>query len=152
LLGIFITRGPPNFGRLEPTCVASLGLGLVGAVIGVIADGTKSLIRRARKKAERASAEQEKSRKDKADKERAEREQAEGAKASERKKRTRPWYEVLGVAEDASADVVTRAYRALIAQYHPDKVSGLGEEFQQIAEKRSREINNAYAAFKAARK
>ena len=118
-------------------------------------------------KAERAQREREKVQKDKAEKEKAERENAERARAgqekaqkdkAEREKteraRTRggsSWYEVLGVAEDASSEEVRRAYRALIAQYHPDKVSGLGEEFQEIAEKKSREINNAYAAYKKAR-
>jgi len=29
-------------------------------------------------------------------------------------------------------------------KYHPDKVSHLGEEFQQIAKEKSQEINRAY--------
>ncbi len=53
--------------------------------------------------------------------------------------------------QNASDKDVTSAYRALISKYHPDKVSGLGDEFQQIAERKSREINNAYAAYKQQR-
>lgn len=37
-----------------------------------------------------------------------------------------------------------KAYRALSMQYHPDKVRHLGEEFQQVAEEKMKEINNAY--------
>jgi DnaJ-class molecular chaperone len=32
----------------------------------------------------------------------------------------------------------------LAGQYHPDKVSHLGEEFRQLAEKRFKEIQVAY--------
>ena len=32
----------------------------------------------------------------------------------------RDYYEVLGVARDATADEIRRAYRRLARQYHPD--------------------------------
>ncbi|MBW2370274.1 MAG: DnaJ domain-containing protein [Deltaproteobacteria bacterium] len=51
---------------------------------------------------------------------------------------------VLGLATDASAKEIRQAYRRLANQYHPDKVVHLGEEFQQLAEKRFKEIQEAY--------
>lgn len=41
-------------------------------------------------------------------------------------------------------DEVKRAYRELIKQYHPDKVSGLGIEIKKLAEAKTKEINTAY--------
>ncbi|HET7931477.1 MAG TPA: J domain-containing protein [Rhodanobacteraceae bacterium] len=59
---------------------------------------------------------------------------------------TKPWYEVLQVPTYASLDDVKQAYRRRIAEYHPDKTSGLGEDLRALAEQKSREINAAYAA------
>jgi hypothetical protein len=51
---------------------------------------------------------------------------------------------VLGVHPNASIDEIKQAYRHLAMQYHPDKVSHLGEEFRVLAESRFREIQEAY--------
>jgi DnaJ like chaperone protein len=53
-------------------------------------------------------------------------------------------YTVLGVQPGSSRDVVQKAYRELAARYHPDKVSHLGEEFIQLANRKFTEIQNAY--------
>ncbi len=53
-------------------------------------------------------------------------------------------YRELGLAEDASDAEVDRAWRRLIAQYHPDKLAGAAEELRRQAEARSRAINAAY--------
>lgn len=53
-------------------------------------------------------------------------------------------YKVLGVSKEASIDEIKRAYRKLAAKYHPDKVNHLGEEFKGLAEKRFKEIQEAY--------
>jgi hypothetical protein len=37
-------------------------------------------------------------------------------------------------------------YRAMIAQYHPDKVNTLADEFKELAVKKSKEINEKYEA------
>jgi curved DNA-binding protein CbpA len=39
---------------------------------------------------------------------------------------------------------VDRAYRRLIAQYHPDRLTGAAEELRHQAEGKAREINAAY--------
>lgn len=53
-------------------------------------------------------------------------------------------HEVLGVSPQSTPDEIKQAYRRLAGQYHPDKVSHLGEEFKQLAEKRFKEIQDAY--------
>jgi len=61
---------------------------------------------------------------------------------------TRKHADVLGLGESGTAADVKRAYRELLAKYHPDKVSHLGVEFQHIAEKKTREIIVAYEFFR----
>jgi len=56
----------------------------------------------------------------------------------------------LGLSEDASAEVIKKAWRKLSIENHPDKVAHLGEEFRNIAEQRMREINAAYETLKDA--
>lgn len=60
-------------------------------------------------------------------------------------------YKVLGIEHTASDDEVKKAYRRLAMKYHPDKVSGLGEEQKKNAEAQFREINEAYERIKAER-
>lgn len=54
------------------------------------------------------------------------------------------WSVVLGVSAESSLDEIKAAYRKKMSLYHPDKVSGLGHEFDALAEKMSKEINVAY--------
>ncbi len=53
-------------------------------------------------------------------------------------------YQVLGLRKGAPIGEVKKAYRELAAKYHPDKVSHLGDEFRALAERRFKEINEAY--------
>jgi DnaJ like chaperone protein len=71
--------------------------------------------------------------------------------ATRRVTTTRCWHEVLEVSETASIEEIRAAYRAKIGQYHPDRVTGLGAEFREIAERRSKEINVAYGEAQKAR-
>ncbi len=57
-------------------------------------------------------------------------------------------YTVLGVGRNASADEIKKAYRRLVNTYHPDKVSHMGEEFKELAEKKFKEIQEAYQQLK----
>ncbi len=61
-------------------------------------------------------------------------------------------YRVFGLTAEASDAEVDLAYRRLISQYHPDKLSGAAPELHKQAEAKSREINTAYDRIKAARK
>ena len=51
----------------------------------------------------------------------------------------RDYYEILGIARDADADAIKKAYRKLALQYHPDKNDGSKE-----AEERFKEATEAY--------
>lgn len=55
------------------------------------------------------------------------------------------WYEILNVAPNASTAEIKHAYRMLVSQYHPDKVATLGDELKAVAERKSMQINVAYA-------
>nr|WP_225938038.1 J domain-containing protein [Myxococcus sp. RHSTA-1-4] len=51
---------------------------------------------------------------------------------------------LLGITRDTPLDEARRAFRALVAQYHPDKVAHLAPEFHALAERRTREILEAW--------
>ena len=51
----------------------------------------------------------------------------------------RDYYEILGIARDADADAIKKAYRKLAVQYHPDKNGGSKE-----AEEKFKEATEAY--------
>ena len=53
-------------------------------------------------------------------------------------------YAVLGLRDDASDGEIDRAYRRLIAQYHPDRLIGVADDLRLQAEDKAREINTAY--------
>ena len=57
-------------------------------------------------------------------------------------------YSVLGVGSDASPEEIKRAFRRLANKYHPDKVSHMGDEFRELAERRFKEIQEAYQKLK----
>ncbi|MFQ5847372.1 MAG: DUF1232 domain-containing protein [Candidatus Methylomirabilales bacterium] len=51
---------------------------------------------------------------------------------------------LLGVDRGASPEEIRTAYRRMVAQYHPDKVSHLGKEFQEMAHQKLIAIQQAY--------
>jgi uncharacterized membrane protein YkvA (DUF1232 family) len=67
-------------------------------------------------------------------------------RTSERAEGARPWnpYDVLGVKRGASRTEITRAYREQMKRYHPDRVNDLGEELQEVAHRKTLEIQRAY--------
>jgi len=63
----------------------------------------------------------------------------------ERKPRSKPlWWKVLEVTENASWDEITKSYRLLMSQTHPDKVQHLSKKLQNAAEREAKRINSAY--------
>ncbi len=57
-------------------------------------------------------------------------------------------YDILGVSPNASASDIRTAYQNLVRQYHPDRVASMPVEFQDVAERRTKEINAAYTQLK----
>ncbi len=57
-----------------------------------------------------------------------------------------PWnpHAVLGVPPGASPDLVIHAYRERLKEYHPDRVAGLGPELQELAHRKTLDIQRAY--------
>lgn len=56
------------------------------------------------------------------------------------------YLEVLELRHGASASEIKAAYRRLMQQYHPDRVAHLGKELRELAERKAKEINEAYDA------
>lgn len=57
-----------------------------------------------------------------------------------------PWFEVLCVEPDAPLDAIRTAFKRQMKLYHPDKVNGLGVELQELATRKTQEINAAWNA------
>lgn len=53
-------------------------------------------------------------------------------------------YAVLGLRPGATNEQIKEAYRLAAVRYHPDKVSHLGKEFQELAHQRFVAIQEAY--------
>ena len=53
-------------------------------------------------------------------------------------------YRILELDSSASDQEVKKAYRKMANKYHPDKVSHLGEDFQQAANQKFQKVNEAY--------
>jgi hypothetical protein len=73
-----------------------------------------------------------------------------GAQRQTNEEPPRLWWQVLGIPEGSTLDDVKLAYYTKIKQYHPDKVMGLGEEFQKLADDKTKEINEAFERAKRA--
>jgi len=65
-----------------------------------------------------------------------------------RSKTEEEYRQILGIDDDDSPENIRKKYKELIAKYHPDKVQHLGREFQEIAEKKTKEIMEAYDFFR----
>ncbi|HKL38066.1 MAG TPA: DnaJ domain-containing protein, partial [Bacteroidales bacterium] len=60
-------------------------------------------------------------------------------------------YRILEVDPSASNEEIKKAYRQMANKYHPDKVSHLGEDFQQAANEKFQKVNEAYEKIKKER-
>ncbi|NMO16754.1 J domain-containing protein [Pyxidicoccus fallax] len=58
-------------------------------------------------------------------------------------------YTLLGLSPQATFEEARAARNALLAQYHPDKVAGLGPKLREVAEAETKRINAAFASLQA---
>jgi DnaJ domain len=55
------------------------------------------------------------------------------------------WWTILEVSPDASANDIRRSYLRKIKQYHPDRLAGHASAVRELADRRSKTLNAAYA-------
>ena len=60
-------------------------------------------------------------------------------------------YQVLEINRNINNSEIKKAYMSKIKEYHPDKTASLGKEIQDLAEKKSKQINRAYEQIKKER-
>ena len=87
----------------------------------------------------RAAEERERKRREEERRER--KRQQERSEAEERQWKS--LYEILGVSINATDEEIIKAWRNELLKYHPDRLQHFGVEFQEMAEKRTKEINEA---------
>ena len=61
-------------------------------------------------------------------------------------------YRILEIDETANEEEVKKAFRKMANKYHPDKVSHLGKEMQDLAEEKFKAVNDAYQQIKEQQK
>ena len=61
-------------------------------------------------------------------------------------------FKILEIDRSASDEELKKAYRRMAMKYHPDKVSHLGEDFQNAAKEKFQKVNQAYENIKKERK
>ena len=63
-------------------------------------------------------------------------------------------YDLLGVKESDSLDVIKKKYLKVVRDYHPDKIQGKGlpEDFIEFANKKLKDFNEAYNEIKKNKK
>jgi len=55
---------------------------------------------------------------------------------------------ILDLDQDASSSEIKAAFKKKMSEYHPDKVSGLGDKLKQVAEEETKLLNIAYQSLK----
>jgi DnaJ-domain-containing protein 1 len=113
----------------------ALWAAVIAAIVLVLAAGLLLAVRSRRRQWERWRWEQ---------KHRSRSERTRGNTAPANDEQQSPWWQVLEISERSTFEEVKAAYRRKIKQYHPDKVTDLAREFQELADRKTKEINRAF--------
>jgi len=73
------------------------------------------------------------------------REKVKHAQVELKKSKRKDYYKILEVAKDAGEAEIKKAYRVMAVKWHPDKHQQAGEEAMQEAEKKFKDIGEAYS-------
>ena len=76
-----------------------------------------------------------------------EKEKSQDAPPNEKEKE-RHYARILGLKGKVTPDEIKEAYKSIIKQYHPDMTQKLGKEIQEVAERKSKELNEAFDYFR----
>jgi DnaJ-domain-containing protein 1 len=114
-----------------------VGCGLVGFVIMNAFIDNRRVKTQQREGSENANAERERTRKD---------------RSARKDDIPHTWWEILNVDKNATAEQIKEAFRKEISKYHPDRVEGLGIELRELADRKAKEVNGAYAVAKEQRR
>lgn len=60
-------------------------------------------------------------------------------------------YKILEIETNATEEEIKRAYRRMAVKYHPDKISHMGEEYQEAAKQKFQKVQEAYENIKKAK-
>ena len=61
-------------------------------------------------------------------------------------------YTILEVNSNSSLEQITASYKKKLKEYHPDRVSNLGKDIQELAHMKTVQINQAYKLIKENRR
>jgi DnaJ family protein C protein 7 len=75
----------------------------------------------------------------------------ENAKKEEKKAKKRDYYKILDLKPDANENDIRKAYKKLALKWHPDR-NNESDETKQMAEKKFRDISDAYSVLSDAKK
>jgi DnaJ like chaperone protein len=57
-------------------------------------------------------------------------------------------YKILEISSNSTIEEIKSAYKKKMMEYHPDRVSNLGQELKNLATKKSKEINESFNLIK----
>jgi len=76
---------------------------------------------------------------------------ADSKRQTEEKMTPEEAFAILKISKNASNDEIKAAYKERMKEYHPDRLENLGNELQELAKRKTQEINEAFTLIKKER-
>lgn len=150
---IYLCLGVIGLIFLIPQLIASAILGFIGAILGGIIIGLKELALFVFRKLLGlvGFGKPESYRQNESGGQRSKEQASSTSQANKERPSTQlDPYQILQLSPGADRKDIKAAYLKAMSQYHPDKVSHLGNEFQTLAEEKAKQIQHAYSMLRAA--